>query len=393
MKTYFLFTVLLIFLSLFSCSKNDNPSATIEVVRTIPTTARVNSTVKVIGKGFKNLLAADSSAQFKLFIADVRCDVAVINDTLLEVFVPANAKSGTVCVEWKSKRYCASSPFTISPANGIQNTFQRLPDYPGKKNRPSTMFSINGFVYIGFDDFWKFDIEQHIWQRVADMPEWATRTASFVINGKAYVFGGLTASAGNGANSLYCYDPQTNSWTKKASMPAAGRMDALSFVHNNKAYVLGGHEVYNNPVSQQCWTYDPQTDVWTRLADLPSSVELEGHAYRIGNMFYAPTTSYGTIEFDPATNVWRVLQSGPQTRFAALHSSYRWDNMMYLIQANQVYRVNRRFDGAVITTSFLYPITPGDKQFMLYTSVGEELFFLHINNLTYANEFWEYLPE
>jgi hypothetical protein len=146
-------------------------------------------------------------------------------------------------------------------------------------------------------------------------------------------------------------------------------------------------------VSQQCWTYDPQTDVWTRLTDLPSSVELEGHAYRIGNMFYAPTTSYGTIEFDPATNVWRVLQSGPQTRFAALHSSYRWDNMMYLIQDNQVYRVNRRFDGALMATTYQFPITPGDKKLMLYASAGEELFFLHINNLTYAHEFWEYLPE
>ncbi len=391
MKTSFLFPLLL--LLLVACSKNDDPSATIEVLRVSPAMARVNSTVNVIGKGFKNLLAADSSTQFKLLIADVPCDVAVINDTLLEVFIPSNAKSGTVCVEWKGKKYCAPSPFTVSPANGTQNTFQRLPDYPGKKNRPSTMFSINGFVYIGFDDFWKFDVEQLTWQRVADMPEWATRTASFVINGKAYVFGGLTASAGNGANSLYCYDPQTNTWTKKASMPAAGRMDALSFVHNNKAYVLGGYEVYNNPVNQQCWTYDPQTDTWTRLADLPAATELEGHAYRIGNMFYIPTTNNETIEFNPATNVWRVLQGGPQTRFAAIHSSQRWDNMAYMLKGSEMYRLSRRFDGALMAMSYQYPTAPGDKQFMLYTSAGEELFFLHINNLTYANEFWEYLPE
>ncbi len=393
MKPIILYSVLLLLLSLFSCSKNDNPSATIEVVRVTPSTARINSTVKVIGKGYKNLLAADSSAQFKIFIADVRCDAAVINDTLIEVFIPSNAKSGTVCVEWNAKRYCASSPFTISPANGIQNTFQRLPDYPGKKNRPSTMFSINGFVYIGFDDFWKFDVEQHIWQRVADMPEWASRTTSFVIDGKAYVFGGITASAGNGASTLYCYDPKANTWTKKASMPATGRMDALSFVHNNKAYVLGGYEVFNNPVSQQCWTYDPQTDTWTRLSDLPAAVEIEGHAYRIGNLFYIPTTSFETIEFDPAAATWRLLQGGPQTRFSALHSSYRWDNIMYMLKGNEMYRVSRRFDGAVMAMSYQFPTAPGDKQFMLYTSAGEELFFMHINNLTYANEFWEYLPE
>jgi hypothetical protein len=355
--------------------------------------ARVNSTVKVTGKGFKQLLLSDSSSQFSLYIADVRCDASVINDTLLEVFVPSNAKSGIVCVEWKSKKYCAPSPFTISAANGMQNTFQRLPDYPGKKNLPSTMFTINGFVYIGFDDFWKFDVEQLTWQRVADMPEWASRTTSFVINGKAYVFGGLTASAGNGASSLYCYDPQTNSWSKKASMPAAGRMDPLSFVYNNKAYVLGGHEVYNNPVYQQCWTYDPQTDTWARLPDLPAAVEIEGNAYRVGSLFYIPTTNYETIEFNPATNVWRVIQGGPQTRFAAIHSSQRWDNMAYLLKGNEMYRVTQRFDGALMTTSYQFPTTPGNKQFSMYTSAGEELFFMYINNLTYANEFWEYLPE
>ncbi len=387
-----IFFVPLLLLLIVSCSKDDQPTATIEVLRASPAIARVNSTIDVIGKGFNNLLDADSNAQFKLLIGGVQCDVAVINDTLLQVFIPANASSGTLCAEWQGKKYCAPSPFTVSLANGLQNTFQRLPDYPGKKNLPSTMFSINRYVYIGFDDFWKFDVDLLSWQRVADMPTWATRTTSFVINNKAYVFGGLTASAGNGANTLYCYDPETNTWSQKASMPAAGRMDALSFVHNNKAYVLGGYEVYNNPVNQQCFTYDPQTDTWTRLADLPAAVEVEGNAYRVGNMFYVPTNGYGTMEFDPATNVWRVLTSGMQTRFAAIHSSQRWE-MAYILQRNEMYRVARRFDGALLPMSYQYPTTPGDKQFMLYSSAGEELFFMHINNLTYANEFWEYLPE
>src|SRR5687767_4791584 len=101
MKTNFFFAILLFVIS--SCSKNDEVPATIEVLHASPATARVNSTIKVIGKGFNNLLGADSSSQFKLLIGDVRCDVAVINDTLLEVFIPPNATGGPVCVLWKGE--------------------------------------------------------------------------------------------------------------------------------------------------------------------------------------------------------------------------------------------------------------------------------------------------
>jgi hypothetical protein len=383
---------LFLLIVLISCTKTEE-LPTVEITGLRPDKARVNRFVEVTGKGFRNLLSTDSSALFELFIGGLRCDAAVMSDTIIEVFIPANAVSGETCLEWKGKRICGPVPFTLLPGNGIPNSFQKLPPYPGKKNRPSSMFSLNGYIYIGFDDFWKFSVERHTWQRVADMPEWATRTSTFVIRDKAYVFGGLTASAGNGANTLYMYDPVANRWEKKASMPGAGRMDALVFVYDDKAYIIGGHEVYNQPVNQQCWRYDPQTDKWERLPDLVSPAETEGHAYRIGNLFYIPSTMLlETMEFNPVSGSWKVLSSGPKTRFSALHSSARWE-MVYQVMANQVFRIVRRFDGQVMADSYHFPVAPGDKQFQLFASAGEELFFMHINEQTYENEFWEYLPE
>ena len=389
--TFNITTVILLFsFFLFSCSKTEEPLQ-VEIIKIQPEKSRVNQTIAVIGKGFNMLLAADSSTDFRLYIGGIQCDAAVINDTLLEVFIPSTAISGETCLEWKGNRTCGPVPFTLLPGNGIQNTFQKLPAYPGKKNRPGSMFSINGDVYIGMDDFWRFNVETQVWRPIANMPEWAVRTSTFVINKKAYVFGGLSASNGNGSNGLWEYDPTINQWKKKSAMPAAGRFNSQVFVHNNKAYVLGGYEVHNNPVNTECWVYDPLTDQWTRENDLPAPVENEGNTYQIGDLYYVPAVN-GTIEFDPVRNTRKLLLTGPRTRFSAIHSSNRW-MMAYIIQYNQVLRVVRRFDGEIIADTYKIPIAPGDKTFSLYCSAGEELFFLHINELTYENEFWEYLPE
>jgi N-acetylneuraminic acid mutarotase len=89
-------------------------------------------------------------------------------------------------------------------------------------------------------DLWRFNIETFQWIKVARPPERATSVATFVISGKAYVFGGLTYSNGNGDSQLWEYNPQTNQWAIKTSMPGTKRYWPTTVVYNNKAYVAGG---------------------------------------------------------------------------------------------------------------------------------------------------------
>jgi hypothetical protein len=56
---------------------------------------------------------------------------AIVNDTLIQIMIPANATTGIVCVEWKGKRYCSQQSFTVLPGNTEQNTFMRMPEFPG----------------------------------------------------------------------------------------------------------------------------------------------------------------------------------------------------------------------------------------------------------------------
>jgi N-acetylneuraminic acid mutarotase len=87
---------------------------------------------------------------------------------------------------------------------------------------------------------------------------------SSVVNGIIYVIGGY-----NGAvlSTNEAYDPATNTWTTKASMPTA--RDALtSSVVNGIIYVIGG---YNGAYLSTNEAYDPATNTWTTKASMPTA--------------------------------------------------------------------------------------------------------------------------
>ena len=91
--------------------------------------------------------------------------------------------------------------------------------------------------------------------------------AGGVIGGKFLVLGGDHWNNGL----LSAYDPATNQWTPKTPLELA-RHSVATAVLENKLYVMGGHRTRNNLFELLDITivYDPVTDLWTRRASLPS---------------------------------------------------------------------------------------------------------------------------
>jgi len=89
------------------------------------------------------------------------------------------------------------------------------------------------------------------------MPAAKAFGASAVINGILYVAGGANAS-GQSAT-VYAYDPASNTWSTKASMPAA-RNDLMGVALGGLMYVIGGQQ--NNTNDGALQVYDPVTDAW-----------------------------------------------------------------------------------------------------------------------------------
>ena len=109
-----------------------------------------------------------------------------------------------------------------------------------------------------------------------------------------YVMSGWADGKGRGAN--YEYDPATDKWTKKKSMPLKSHHPALAS-YNGKIYVCGGFvppEKSPVPIGaawepiNNVWEYDPAADSWKAPAPLPTkagagvAVEVRGKIYFIG---------------------------------------------------------------------------------------------------------------
>ncbi|MDP2990444.1 MAG: kelch repeat-containing protein, partial [Kiritimatiellota bacterium] len=67
---------------------------------------------------------------------------------------------------------------------------------------------------------------------------------------------------------LDVYDPATNTWATKASMPAAGSWFA-SGVFNGKLYAIGGS--IGGASSNTVYVYDPLADTWTTETSMPTA--------------------------------------------------------------------------------------------------------------------------
>ena len=91
--------------------------------------------------------------------------------------------------------------------------------------------------------------------------------AGGVIGGKFYLMGGDHRNNGW----LSVYDPATNQWTPKTPLELA-RHGVATAVLANKLYVMGGSRIRNSldEILDITIVYDPVTNLWTRRASLPS---------------------------------------------------------------------------------------------------------------------------
>ena len=167
------------------------------------------------------------------------------------------------------------------------------------------------------------------WKKGAPFPEPDEELYGVTVGGKLSVIGGFGEGKARGAN--YEYDPATDKWTKKKSMPRAAHHAALA-AYNGKIYVCGGFvapEKSPLPIGaawqpvDDVWEYDPTADSWKTLAPLPGNrgsavaVEAGGKIHVIGGAttvegskdpfftFFGPCRVLNTNDvYDPVTNKW-----------------------------------------------------------------------------------------
>jgi N-acetylneuraminic acid mutarotase len=162
-----------------------------------------------------------------------------------------------------------------------------------------------------------YDPETDSWSIGSSMPTPRCWFTTSVVNGKIYVIGGALVSKRPISN-VEVYDPETDTWATKASMPTA-RMSHAAAVIDGIIYVIGGGTENGQPVGgySVVEAYDPENDTWIKKAEMPvprASIfapELDGKIYVIGGIpNFADPHLEGTktvYEYNPSRDLSELI--------------------------------------------------------------------------------------
>ena len=182
-----------------------------------------------------------------------------------------------------------------------------------------TGISGNGLVFTGVNEV--YDPATDTWENKTSMPTARDLPSGNVVKGKIYLIGGLPNKTLNEV-----YDPATDTWTSKAPMPIAAGWP--SGVFNNKIYFMGGYFDANNDAKSITQIYDPNTDTWSKGASPPTFFISGSAGTTTGIMapkriYIFPTpyenvaarlSDYAIQVYDPETDSWLFGANLPATR-------------------------------------------------------------------------------
>ncbi len=169
-----------------------------------------------------------------------------------------------------------------------------------------------------------YDPTTDTWTTKASMPTPRYGPGVGVVDGILYAIGGHVVDAAQGTlNTVEAYDPTTDTWTTKAPMPTARQEVAVGVV-DGILYAIGGRffsgEFLFNLNTLEA--YNPVTDSWTPKASMSATNGrsglgvgvIGGILYAVGG--YSPTQLVHTVEaYDPVTDSWTKRASMPMERY------------------------------------------------------------------------------
>jgi hypothetical protein len=218
------------------------------------------------------------------------------------------------------------------------------------------VFSVASCLVVAKPAFSLADAAEDMWAAKAPMHQARTGLGVAVVNGKIYAIGGTTASGfmpgiggpavlgfrdlGGFVGTNEEYDPATDTWTTKASMPTP-RIVFATAVYKNKIYCIGGRNIAgsaNGYFSGVNEVYNPATDTWETRAPMPTprgwvmASVVNSEIYLIGG---EPNGTLNEV-YDPATDSW--VTKTPVPSAASGSDSAVVDNKIYVIGSKlQIY--------------------------------------------------------
>ncbi|HEX5168535.1 MAG TPA: kelch repeat-containing protein [Cyclobacteriaceae bacterium] len=211
--------------------------------------------------------------------------------------------------------------------NPTTNSWTQVANFVGQKRHSATSFVLNNKAYVGTgqipgpsiytNDFYEYDPNSNSWRQIASVgPNGRYGSVCFVISNKGYITAGYASDFGKD-NSTWEYNPSTNTWVAKKAFPfTPGVKYSASFVINNRAYVAGG--LTDNPSLGAVninFEYNAINDAWIARATIPNnnfrysaaSLTLFNSGYLIGGTIPLTALYSNVLRYNQLTNSWTIL--------------------------------------------------------------------------------------
>ncbi len=183
------------------------------------------------------------------------------------------------------------------------------------------------------------------WAPLAPLPKNLGYNTAAYHDGALYNFSGLNASDGP-VTLCYKMDIAAGTWTQIASLPQP-RLLAMAHTVGDKIYVVGGYSTAQPFTTHgDVLEYDPATDAFTAKATMPLPVYAGASFVRDGKIWVlgGGTTSFalqtGVIQiYDPATDTWELSNTMLPQSLRSFQAANIGDNIYfvggYRVQNNQ----------------------------------------------------------
>lgn len=221
---------------------------------------------------------------------------------------------------------------TVDVYDTRTNTWRKAASMPTARiSAKAAVFSTDIYVFGGREEMRgeytkiveMYDTRTDTWVKKRDMPTRRKGFVTAVVDGKIYIIGGSIRNKKLGKREatgiIEVYDPVTNRWEKRASMPTE-REWAKAEVVDGKVYVLGGEVSFAGPLGARLVNaieaYNPKTNTWRKRPDIPmpkcwfETAVVDNEIWTIGG--YDPNNGFRHIDavdvYNPIVNKWRKGQ-------------------------------------------------------------------------------------
>ncbi|MEO6434994.1 MAG: kelch repeat-containing protein [Tepidisphaeraceae bacterium] len=165
-----------------------------------------------------------------------------------------------------------------------------------------------------------------------------------VIDGKIWVFGGWYADSDLATQSYDLYDPATNKWTFKGTMPVPHSHSALAADDaNNVIYFAGGlFGSYPGIPTNKVWKFNTLSNTWSELPSMPENHSSGGLALVNNELHYlggtlddreTNTGRHVVLNLNNTAAGWTVAPSLPSPR----------DHLGVIVAAGKIYAIGGEF--------------------------------------------------